>query len=55
MIRKASQFTHLPYEELPPLADRDCAARLEETSFERVRNARHILFGLLHLYRKPRP
>ncbi|KAG8908974.1 hypothetical protein FRB99_000077 [Tulasnella sp. 403] len=57
VIKKAYSVSHLPYEELPPLADYDHADHLVKQAFPHVdpflkkAKGRHIFFGLMSLYR----
>lgn len=57
LIRKASKMTHLPYEELPPLADYDAIKHLVGESrplldpTQKAKKGQHILWGLFLYYR----
>lgn len=56
LVFAASRVSHLPYDELPVLADYDRAAYLAANSFPyldpslMVGKARHLFFGLIRVY-----
>ncbi|OSD04422.1 multidrug resistance-associated ABC transporter [Trametes coccinea BRFM310] len=57
IIFKAYRMPHLPFDELPPLADYDYAKNLVKRSFPyldpfQVYKHRHIFFGLLQVFRR---
>ncbi|KAI9059804.1 multidrug resistance-associated ABC transporter [Trametes sanguinea] len=57
IIFKAYRLPHLPFDELPPLADYDYAKNLVKRSFPyldpfQVFKHRHIFFGLLQVFRR---
>ncbi|KAI8982789.1 multidrug resistance-associated ABC transporter [Trametes punicea] len=57
IIFKAYRMPHLPWEELPPLADYDYAKNLVKRSFPyldpfQVSKQRHIFFGLMKVFRR---
>ncbi|KAF7325835.1 ATP-binding cassette transporter [Mycena kentingensis (nom. inval.)] len=57
VVSLARKLPHLPYDELPPLADTDDAAHLKARGFRDVDTFsganpnRHIFFGILHIFR----
>ncbi|KAI0677672.1 hypothetical protein C8Q78DRAFT_1003851 [Trametes maxima] len=57
IIFKAYRMPHLPWEELPPLADYDYAKNLVKRSFIhldpfRITKRRHLFFGLMKVFRR---
>ena len=55
IIWKAYQVPHLPYEELPPLADYDRAAILRDRAFQYIDQfthgkKRHVFWGILSYF-----
>ncbi|KAJ7596700.1 hypothetical protein C8J56DRAFT_294246 [Mycena floridula] len=56
LVFMAYHVPHLPFEELPPLCDRDEAGHLKTTSFKHLdvfsgAKSRHLFFGLMRIFR----